>query len=96
MLVEGIGSVTFLNGVLRVQLITTNASGQPKEACELEIPGNRVNDVINGLAVATKEITNKLDEANNQAEVASDNDSSESNGKSSGSKKTTGKKKKNK
>ena len=94
MLVEGIGSVTFLNGVLRVQLITTNASGQPKEACELEIPGNRVNDVINGLALSTKEITNKLDEANNQAKVSSDEDSSESNGKSTGSKKTTGKKKK--
>lgn len=94
MLVEGIGSVTFLNGVLRVQLVSTNASGQPKEACELEIPGNRVTDVINGLALATKEITNKIDEANLKAETVTSKDTSESNGKSSGSKKTSGKKKK--
>ena len=62
MLVEGIGKVTFVNGVLRVQTISINASGEQAESGTIEIPANSIGDVINGLATATNGINSKLAE----------------------------------
>ena len=64
MIVEGLGSVTFINGILRVQTLGINPLGQVAETGTLEIPGNKVGDVIKGLAEATTGISEKIgDEA---------------------------------
>jgi len=60
MLVEGLGSVTFVNGVLRVQAVAVGASGEVIETGNIEIPGNKVGDVINGLNNAASDISDKL------------------------------------
>ena len=39
MIVDGLGSVTFVNGVLRVQLTNINGEGKIIEAGSIEIPG---------------------------------------------------------
>ena len=88
MLVEGIGDVTFQNGIIRVQLLSTNASGKVEESCAIEIPGNKIADLINGLAAATQGISNKLNE---NTEIPED-----SNGKSSDKKASSKSKKDNK
>tara|TARA_B100001996_G_scaffold152641_1_gene116159 strand:+ start:9067 stop:9318 length:252 start_codon:yes stop_codon:yes gene_type:complete len=60
MLVEGLGSVTFVNGILRVQTIGVAANGEAVETGKLEIPGNKVGDVINALNQAATDISDKL------------------------------------
>ena len=62
MIVEGLGSVTFVNGVLRVQLTKVNGEGKIVESGTLEIPGSKVSDVIQGIASATQGISDKLNE----------------------------------
>ena len=62
MLVEGIGKVTFVNGILRVQTICINSAGEQVESGTIEVPGNSVGDVINGLVTATNGINDKLAE----------------------------------
>ena len=62
MIVEGLGSVTFVNGVLRVQLTKVNGEGKIVESGTLEIPGSKVSDVIQGIANATQGISDKLNE----------------------------------
>ena len=62
MLVEGIGKVTFVNGVLRVQTVSINASGEQVESGSIEVPGSSIGDVINGLVTATNGINSKLAE----------------------------------
>ncbi|MEC7890282.1 MAG: hypothetical protein VX775_00775 [Pseudomonadota bacterium] len=60
MLIEGLGSVTFVNGILRVQTIAVAANGEATETGNLEIPGNKVGDVINALNQAATDISDKL------------------------------------
>lgn len=62
MLVEGLGSITFVNGVLRVQLTSINAEGKFVDAGSLEIPGAKVGDIIQGLANGSQGIIEKLNE----------------------------------
>jgi hypothetical protein len=66
MIVDGLGSVTFVNGVLRVQLTNINGEGKIIEAGCIEIPGAKVGDVIQGLASASKGIVDKLNESSEQ------------------------------
>jgi len=60
MLVEGLGQVTFVNGILRVQCLEVDASGADKESGSIEIPSGSLAAVLNGLVNATKEIDGKL------------------------------------
>jgi len=60
MLVEGLGKVTFVNGILRVQCLEVDASGSDKESGSIEIPSGSLAAVLNGLVNATKEIDGKL------------------------------------
>ncbi len=62
MLVEGLGSITFVNGVLRVQLTSINAEGKFVDAGSLEIPGAKVGDIIQGLVNGSQGIIEKLNE----------------------------------
>lgn len=87
MLVEGLGSVTLVNGLLRVQLVATDPSGNLKETGQLEIPANRVVEVVNGLAKGAQDISDKINETNTEAEKQA-----KEKGKSNGSKKDKKKK----
>lgn len=89
MLVEGLGSVTLVNGLLRVQLLATDPTGNAKETGSLEIPANRVVEVVNGLAKGVQDMSAKLNEASEtttKAEKSADK-KEKSNGSSKSKKK---------
>jgi len=81
MIVDGLGSVTFVNGVLRVQLTNINGEGKIIEAGSIEIPGAKVGDVIQGLASASKGIVDKLNESSDGSEEKTKKPSSKSKSK---------------
>jgi len=81
MTVDGLGSITFVNGVLRVQLTTINGEGKIVEAGSIEIPGAKVGDIINGLANASKGIVDKLNESPDGSEEKTKKPSSKSKSK---------------
>ena len=61
MIVESLGSITFVNGILRVQTLSINSKGEYSESGSIEIPGNKVGDIINALAAGTQGISDKLE-----------------------------------
>ncbi len=63
MLVEGIGNITFVNGILRVQALTVNSDGKLGESGTIEIPGNRAGEIINALNAGVTGISEKLGES---------------------------------
>lgn len=63
MLVEGLGNITFVNGLLRIQALTVNTDGKLSESGTIEIPGNRVGEIINALSTGATGISEKLGEA---------------------------------
>ena len=64
MIIEGLGKVSFVNGIFKVQTVAINASGDAVETGQLEIPGIRVGEVINALTQAAQGIEEKLKENN--------------------------------
>ena len=62
MIVESLGQVTFVNGILRVQALAVAPSGEVVETGTIEIPGNKVGDIINLLASAAQGISEKIGE----------------------------------
>ena len=60
MLVENLGHVTFVNGILRIQGLGVDASGNAVETGNIEIPANKVGEVIEALAASAKGINEKL------------------------------------
>tara|TARA_B100000963_G_C22273746_1_gene513936 strand:- start:215 stop:478 length:264 start_codon:yes stop_codon:yes gene_type:complete len=62
MIVEGLGTVSFVNGILKVQTVGINSAGEVVETGQIEIPGSRVGDVINALTTAAQGIQEKLKE----------------------------------
>ena len=68
MLIEGIGTVSFVNGLLKIQTVAVNAAGEVKETGQIEIPGSRVAEVINGMSNAANGIQEKLNENNPSAD----------------------------
>ena len=77
-LVEGLGSATFQNCILRIQLLATDGSGNLSETGTIEIPGNRVTEIINSLAKGAQEISAKI--AESTAEASSDDSKKDTNG----------------
>ena len=67
MIVEGLGSVTFVNGILRVQLTAIDPDGKIRETGIMEIPGGKVGDVIQGLANAAQGISDKINDGSDKA-----------------------------
>ena len=63
MLVEGVGKVTFVNGILRLETMQINAGGELEGNGCIEIPGNRVGPVIDLIANATKQISEKMEDS---------------------------------
>ncbi len=62
MIVEGLGNVTFVNGILRVETLMVKSDGTVTPSGSIEIPGNMTGEVINGLVRATQGIQDKLNE----------------------------------
>jgi hypothetical protein len=62
MLVEGLGSVTFVNGILRIQCTSVDPEGKAQESGTIEIPGSAVGTVIQGMSAAAQGISDKLNE----------------------------------
>ena len=69
MLIENLGNVTFVNGILRVQCTSVDPEGKIRDAGILEIPGASVSVIINGLANASKAIEEKLKENDSTADA---------------------------
>ena len=70
MLVEGLGKVTFVNGILRIQTLGVSHDGEIKETGQIEIPGNMVGDVITALSQSATDISSKMGEENNSSNKA--------------------------
>mgnify|MGYP001187057612 CR=1 FL=1 len=60
MLIEGLGNVTFVNGILRVECLSIDPAGKDAPSGTLEIPAGSLNKVLNGLISSSKAIEEKL------------------------------------
>ena len=61
MIIEGLGNVTFVNGLLRIQTLAVGSDGKANESGSIEIPGNKIGDIISSLTAATKGISEKIE-----------------------------------
>ncbi|MAU25067.1 MAG: hypothetical protein CL706_06630 [Chloroflexi bacterium] len=68
MLIEKVESASFLNGILRVSTSRLGADGKPIINEPINIPGNLVGEVINGMAIVSKGISEKLIEQGTKVE----------------------------
>jgi len=87
MIVEGIGSVTFVNGILRVQLTSIDPEGKVRESGIMEIPGSKVGDIIQGLANSSQGISDKLGEVGSNSNESDKKEKKETKKSSSKNKK---------
>ena len=62
MLVEGLGTITFVNGLLRIETVQIKSDGTLVNSGQIEIPGNCVGGVIDQLVQGTQGISDKLNE----------------------------------
>ena len=62
MIIEGLGNVSFVNGLLRIQTVAVCSDGKINESGSIEIPGNKVGDVITSLTAAAQGISEKIGE----------------------------------
>jgi hypothetical protein len=69
MIIEGLGNVTFVNGILRIQTLEVSSNGEITESGTIQIPGNMVGDVIKNLSAAAQGISDKLTTGENAAET---------------------------
>jgi len=60
MLIEGLGNVTFVNGILRVECTKVDPAGKEVPSGSLEIPAVNLNKILNGLISSSKAIEDKL------------------------------------
>lgn len=67
MLIEGLGSATISNGLMRIETFQRNAKGEDVSGPELLIPANRIAAIASGLQV----LLQKAEEAA-QANAASE------------------------
>jgi len=61
-LVDGIASITFHNGILRVECTTIGAEGKPHSSGTLVIPGPVAAPVIQALINGMQELDKKIKE----------------------------------
>ena len=60
MIIEGLGNVSFVNGLLRIQTLAVGPDGKINETGSIEIPGNKVGDLITSLTAAAQGISEKI------------------------------------
>ena len=66
MLIEGLGNVTFVNGILRVQCTSVDPAGKQSNSGVLEIPRGSIENVTNGLVTAITEINEQITSVQNK------------------------------
>jgi hypothetical protein len=62
MLIENIGSVTLVNGIVRIETQEVLAGGEVSKSGELLIPANIIGTILEGMLTATKDIESKFKE----------------------------------
>lgn len=62
MIIEGLGNASFVNGLLRIQTVAVGSDGKISESGSIEIPGNKVGDIITSLTAAAQGISDKIGE----------------------------------
>jgi hypothetical protein len=72
MIIEGLDKITFANGILRISTTKLGGSGQEESSGEIYIPGPAVQNVLNGLIEAVKNITDQLAPEGNQTSSKDD------------------------
>ena len=61
MLIEGLGSVSLANGVMRIETLYRNANGEDQPGPDLLIPGNRAVVILQGLESMIKKLSDALE-----------------------------------
>ena len=56
MLIEGLGSISLANGVMRIETLYRNAKGEDQPGPDLLIPGNRAGAILQGLEAMIKKV----------------------------------------
>jgi len=75
MIIEGLGNVSFVNGLLRIQTLAVGPDGKISESGTIEIPGNKVGDLITSLTTAAQGISEKI---GGESETSSKNEEKKS------------------
>jgi len=75
MLVENLGAATLVNGILRIETLKVQPSGEQVNSGEIHIPANLVGPILDGLVNAAKDLESKL------KDQIADTQDTESNGK---------------
>ena len=73
MLIEKINSASFANGILRLQVATTNGRGEWVETDTLEIPGPLVSAILSQITQAANDISEQLVKQNEEVTTKSTN-----------------------
>ncbi|MGO9698338.1 MAG: hypothetical protein ACLPX7_03630 [Xanthobacteraceae bacterium] len=69
-LIDGIKTVTFHNGVLRIDCIAAGPNNEERPSGTLLIPANQAKQVLQALVNATQELEKRIREQVEQAEAA--------------------------
>ena len=66
-LIDGLKTVGFHNGILRIECIQAGSSGEERSSGTLLIPGNQAGQVLKSLVEATQELEKRLREQQQSA-----------------------------
>ncbi len=88
MLIEQIGSATFVNGLVRIQTLCAGPDGNLRESGVIEVPGNVAAGVINNLIGTLKELETKLAASETENKQSNPKGKTKGNGKSKGKSKS--------
>jgi len=67
LVVDRITNVTLINGVMRIALERTGADNQGEAVATLFLPASQVNNFLNGLNNAAKDIVGQMQKRNTEA-----------------------------
>ena len=67
LVVDRVTNVTLINGVMRIALERTGADNQGEAVATLFLPASQVNNFLNGLNNAAKDIAGQMQERNAEA-----------------------------
>ena len=73
MLVENLGAVTLVNGLLRIETLKVEPNGEQTNSGEILIPANLVGPILAGLVNAAKDLESKLQDQIGEANEAGSN-----------------------
>jgi hypothetical protein len=65
-LIDGIKSVSYHNGVVRIDCFSTGSNNEERPSGTLVIPGPRAGQIVQALTQALQELSNKLRESQQQ------------------------------